>query len=267
MWTTLALLGSLTLAPAQAGDPECTNARFTYGILGQTRKEEKFLPGDIVCLTFDVKNLKLKDNGEIQYSMGFEVTKKGQNKPVQKREPQDLVAANTLGTGNFPAFAHWPIPRDSESPGEYTLKITVTDRQTKKSATLSKKFEVVQTKLGFVQMGLSSMKGDPVAPVAVPGQSMALLYHLVGFEIDKKTKASNVTITIRVLEDGKATLAKPFSGDIKEDEKNAPGLMIFNPYVLSLNRAGKFKIELAAKCNVSGKDVKEVLDLTVLETK
>jgi hypothetical protein len=267
MWTTLALLGSLTLAPAQAGDPECTNARFTYGILGQTRKEEKFLPGDVVCLLFDVKNLKMKDNGEIQYSMGFEVTKKGQNKPVQKREPQDLVAVNSLGTGNFPSFAIWPIPRDSESPGEYTLKITVTDRQTKKSATLSKKFEVVQTKLGFVGMRLSSMTGDPVAPVAVPGQRMALHYSLVGFDIDKKNKSSDVTVTIRILEDGKATLAKPFTGDIKADEKSAPGVMIFNPYVLDLNRSGKFKVELAAKCNVSDKEVKEVLDLTVLETK
>ena len=34
MWTTLALLGTLTLAPAQAGEPEFKNARFTYGILG-----------------------------------------------------------------------------------------------------------------------------------------------------------------------------------------------------------------------------------------
>lgn len=270
MWTTLALLGTLTLAPAQAGAPECDNARFTHGILGQTRKDDKFLPGDVVCMVFDVKGLAVKDDGKVKYSMGFEVQKKGQKNPVLKREPQDLEAFNTLGTGTFPSFATWPIPRDNEAPGKYTLKITVADTTTKKSTTLSKDFEVTPTKLGFVQVYLTSVSRDPVPapPIAVVGQRLWLNYQLVGFEIDKKTRASDVTVTVRVLDEkGKPTLTKPFTGDIKEDEKSAPGVMVFVPYTLELNRSGKFKIELAAKCKVCGKDIVETLDLSVNENK
>src|SRR5947199_69267 len=80
--------------------------------------------------------------------------------------------------------------------------------------------------------------------------------------------ASRMTVTIRVLdEDGKPTVAKPLTSDIKSDEKDAPGIMIFRPAQIELNRPGKFKVELTAKDNVSDKTTKEVLDLTVVEVK
>src|SRR5260370_32961012 len=132
MLTTMALLGTMTLAPAQKGDLEFKNSRFTYGVLGQGRKDSKFLPGDFVCLAFDVKGLTVKDDGMVTYSMGFEITKKGEKKPVQKREPQELRTLNWLGTGDLPSFAYWPIPRDAEAPGEYTMKITGTDNDKQK---------------------------------------------------------------------------------------------------------------------------------------
>lgn len=270
MLTTLALLGTLSLAPAQGEGLEFKNTRFTYGILGQTRESEKFLPGDVVCLLFDVQGMKVKDDGQVLYSMGFEVTKRGQKNAVQKREPQDLTAVNSLGGGNFPSFVYWPIPRDAEAPGEYTIKITVADRATKdkKPVVLTKTFEVVPTKLGFIQLRYTTFGGDPAPPVAVAGQRLALHYTLVGFATDKKENTSNVTVSIRVLDEkGKPTLAKPISNDIKSDAKAAPGVMLFNPFPIELNRAGKYKVELTAKCNVTGKDTKELIDLTVMEPK
>jgi hypothetical protein len=266
MLTTVALL-TMTLAPAQAKDPEFKNTRYTYGILGQTRKSDKYLPGDVVCLLFDVEGLKVKDNGLVEYAMGFEISKKGQKGTIQKREPQNLEAINSLGTGRFPSFAIYPIPRDEDAPGDYTIKVTVTDRATKKSATLEKAFTVSKPALGLVALRFTAFSGDPAPPIAVAGQRLALHYSLVGFEMDKKEKTSDVSITIRILEDGKPVLTKPLTGDIKSDAKASPGVMLFNPYLIELNRTGKFKVELTAKCNLSKTTAKEELDLTVLETK
>jgi hypothetical protein len=262
MLTTLALLTTMTLAPAQNEGPEFKNDRFTFGILGQSRKDDKFLPGDVVSLAATVKGLKVEKDGMVTYSMGFEISKKGQKGTIQKREPQEFRVLNWLGGGDLPVFAHWPIPRDTDAPGEYTMKITFTDVQGKKSTTLTKNFTVEKTKLGFVQTYFMG------TPVSVAGQTLGLQYSLVGFEMDKKLKTSNVTVTIRVLdENGKPTLAKPLTSDIKSDEKDAPGIMIFRPAQIELNRAGKFKVELSAKDNVTDKTTKEVLDLTVVEVK
>jgi len=270
MWTTLALMTTLTMAPAQAGEPEIKNARFTYGILGQLRKEEKFLPGDTVFLMFDVEGMKTRDDGRVLYSQMIEVLKKGQAKPVLRRE-FETETTNVLGKGSFRSWAWWPVPRDSEAPGEYTLKLTVKDRGTGKTAVHSKKFEVPKTGIGFIQLRLlTPAAGDevPAAPVCVAGQKVLLHHSLVGFEPDKKERQVNVSITIRVLDEaGQPTLTKPFKGDVKGDEKDAPGIMYLRPYLMELNRPGKFKIELAAVCNVSGKKAKETLDLTVLDTK
>src|SRR5439155_10070496 len=133
---TLALLGA-TLAPDQNG-LKFDDARFTYGPLGQSRKkDEKFLPGDVVLLSVTAKGLKVDKDGVVQYRLDFEVTKKGQKKPVTQKEGADEEQLNWLGGGDVPVFAYWAIPLSNESPGDYEMKVTVTDLQTKKSASLT----------------------------------------------------------------------------------------------------------------------------------
>ena len=99
MWTAVALTTVMTLAPAQG--IELKNVRSTYGIMGETRKDDKLLPGDIFVVHFDIEGLKVKDNGTVLYSMGMELTKKGKAKPEFKRDPQDLEAELSLGGLNF----------------------------------------------------------------------------------------------------------------------------------------------------------------------
>jgi hypothetical protein len=269
MWTTLALM-TLTMAPAQTGTPELKNARFTYGLLGQTRKSDKFLPGDAVYLRFDIDNMTVKKDGRVLYAMQMEITKKGADKPVFKRAAEDREVVNLLGGSRFPSVAIWPIQPDAEAPGEYTMKLTVTDKTTGKSAPLTQKFTVVQPKLGFVQVFLTTFRGDPVPPVGVPGQKIMLYYRLTGFEFDKKEKQSNLTVSIRILDaDGKQTLAEPYKGDIKSDAKTAPGVLEMHPFMIDLNRAGKFKIEMKVTDNVAAGRKSETLslDLTVVDDK
>ena len=273
MLITLALLGATALAPDQNA-LKLDNDRFTYGGLGQARKkDEKFLPGDFVTLSFDAKGLNVSNTGAISYSLTFEVTRKGQAKHLLKKETPTIKRINWLGGDSLPMFVYWPIPLDSDAPGDYEMKVTVTDAQAKKSvASLSRAFTVDKPKLGFVKTTFTypTEDGLPAPPICVAGQVVALHYSLVGFEMDKEKK-TDVTLTIRVLDDkGDATTKKPFVSDLKLESKelSAPGLMTFQPAQIELNRAGKYKVELTAKCNVSkGKEVKQVLDLTVLEVK
>jgi hypothetical protein len=265
MWAALALTTVLTTAPAQADELALKNVRSTHGILGQTRKDNNLLPGDLLVVAFDIENLKVKDDGKILYAMGMELTLKGKAKPEFKREPQDLEAFNTLGGTTLPAFAMSLIGTDTP-PGEYTLKVIVKDRGAKpvKTVTLEQKFTVLPVKLGFVQVKLTSASGEPVPTVGVPGQSVLLHCALVGY--GSKNNAPNVTFEMNVLDEaGKPTVAKPFKGDIVVEPKAVPGMMTFAPIILQLNRPGKFKVVIKAKCNISGKETEESLELKVLK--
>ena len=99
MWTAVALTTVMTLAPAQG--LELKNVRTTYGILGETRKDDKILPGDVIILAFDIEGLKAQANGKVEYSMGMEFSKLKAAKPVFKRDPTELEGYNSL------ASPHW----------------------------------------------------------------------------------------------------------------------------------------------------------------
>jgi hypothetical protein len=271
MWATLALATALNLAPAQAGTLQLKNDRVTYGTLGQERKDSKLLGGDMFCVTFDIEGLKVRDDGRVQYSMGMDLINKD-GKSQYKQEPQDLEMSNALGGGRVPAFANVNI--GSETPvGEYTLKVAVKDLATGQSASLTRKFEVLARRFGFVQINMTYQVPArdvflPAPPLAVPGQTFFVNLIVVGFDLDKARKDQpNVETTMRVLdEDGKPTLAKPYSGlttEIPPQFKKAIPIQ----FILQLNRPGKFKIELQGVDKVSGKTAEQVLDLTVIEPK
>jgi hypothetical protein len=264
MWTAVALTTIMTLAPAQTS-LDLKNVRTTHGIMGETRKTDKLLPGDVLVVAFDIEGLKVKEDGRVFYSMGMELTKKGKAKAEFKRDPQDLEAENSLGGTTLPAFALSVIGTDS-TPGEYNLKVTVKDRLAKTEKVLNKTFEVLPLKLGFVQTRLTNSAGDPVPPVAVPGQRVYVHCALVGFKLGKD-KLPNVTFEMVILDDqGKPTVPKSFKGTITTDVKATPGMMTFVPRGLDLNRSGKYKIVIKAKDNNSGDSTEQTLNLRVLKS-
>ena len=261
MWTALTLTTVMTLAPAQG--IELKNVRTTYGIMGETRKDDKLLPGDVLVVAFDIEGLKVKENGLVQYSMGMELTKKGKAKPEFKQDPQDLEAENSLGGTSLPAFANYLLPTDFAT-GEYTLKVTVKDRLGKTDKVFSKTFEVLPMKLGFVQVGLTTPQGFPAPPVAVPGQRVLVHYTLVGYK-PGKDQQPNVTIEMVVQDDaGKPTVAKSFKSDITAEPKATPGVMHFLARPLDLNKAGKYKIVMKATDNNTKDTTEQTLNLNVL---
>jgi hypothetical protein len=271
MWATLALATALNLAPAQSGTLQLKNARATYGVLGQERKDSKLLAGDIYYVTYDIEGLKVRDDGLVQYSMSLEVSDKD-GKVQFKQDPRELDAYLALGGNSVPGFAQITIGTD-QPEGEYTMKVTVKDRASNQSDTLTRKFEVMPRKFGIVQLYLTYMApthdtGLPAPPMAAPGQMYMLHFGLVGFDLDKARKDQpNIETVMRVLdENGKPTLGKPYGGDAKEvgpDQKRGIPMQ----FILQINRAGKFKIELKATDKISGKTAEQTLDLTVVEPK
>jgi hypothetical protein len=271
MWATLALATALNVLPAQSGTLQLKNDRAVYGELGQERKDSKVLPGDLYVLAFDIEGLKVGDDGQVRYSMVLDLLNK-EGKSQFKQEPRDLEAFNALGGNRVPAFAQVTVGTDTPE-GEYTVKVTVKDRATNKSETLTRKFEVLPTRFGFIRTGFSHLfpnlnVAPPAPPVAVPGQTYLVNFAIVGFALDKNRKDQpNIEASLRVLdEDGKPTLPKPFSGVANEVGPEFKNVIPMN-FILALNRAGKFKLELKATDKISGKTAEQVLDLHVVEPK
>jgi hypothetical protein len=264
----MALAAALTTAPHQAGDLKLSNVRATYGYLGADRKDNRYLPGDICYVTFDIENLDVRDDGKVLYSMKMELLNP-QGKVEFGKEPQELDATNSLGGNRMPGFAQANIGTDT-APGMYTMRLTVTDRRSKSksAANLEYKFEVVPKDFGLVRVGYLTLSERPV-PVpytTVAGETILVGGTALHFDRDQKSQQPSIGLEIRVLgEDGKP-VAKPMRDEVKKlDPVKRPDVPFAMP--LSLNRPGKFTVELEATDQISKKTAKVSLPLEVLEQK
>jgi hypothetical protein len=90
---------------------------------------------------------------------------------------------------------------------------------------------------------------------------------VVGFERNNK-KQPDITFEARIVDEtGKPTLALPIGGDINKDVPENLELLPMN-FILPLNRAGKFTVEITAKDQVSKvKPAKLSFPITVVELK
>jgi hypothetical protein len=278
MWTTLALMSALSWTPAQAGQLQLKNARVTYGILGQERKDTSFLPGDMLILAFDIEGLKVGDNGLVEYSIQMELFDHKAKKVVYKREPQNMKVVNTLGGSRLPSIALTNIGSDTE-PGMYTMTVTVNDVIAKISKELKQDFVVKKPDFGIVRPGFVYNKlndeqaaGPPTTiapPLVVPGQNLMLNFSVVGYRLDRDKNQPKVTVTMEITdESGKPVLGKPFKGTaekLSEEIMQLKHIPFFMP--IQANRSGKFKVVLTARDELASppKESTLTLDLKVIE--
>jgi len=269
MLTTVALVAALVSSIGQAADgPSIANVRQTYFLLGPDRPDNKLLPGDSFHLAFDIDGLKVDDNGKVQYAMGLQVVNKD-GKTEFGSEPTDREVYNALGGSRVPAYANVDVGIN-QAPGKYTVKVTVIDRATKQKAETTREFEVVNKDFGLVRASTTSDPGKliPAGRFGVPGQSLFVNFYAVGFARDSATKQPNISVVMRVLDqsNGKATLSKPFTGDVKQLEGNE-SVAIPMQFMLHLNRPGKYTVELTATDNVAKKTSKLELPIVVVDAK
>lgn len=278
MWTTLALMSALSCTPAQPGTMELKNARFTYGLLGQERKENNFVPGDMVVLSFDIEGLKVKPDGNVRYSMALKLFSHKKNKNVFERDPQEFIAVNSLGGARLPAFVMHAIHPDTEA-GDYTMRVDVKDVLGNITQKLERKFTLKPLTFAIVNPGFvyvfmednQAGTGPKYAPpVAVPGQNLMLHFSTVGFAEAGEKNQPKVSVKAEIHDEaGKTVLDKPITGKVTEYPEEFRKLK-FLPFQvpIQVNRSGKFKIVISAKDENSGKTASlPPLDLTVIEVK
>ncbi len=262
MVNSLLLLAALA-APGQANGLTVGDARFTHGVMGPKRDNAKFLPGDAVFLAYTIKGATVGPDGKVQYTITLEVAGPD-GKVLFRQPPQDEEVISALGGSTLPGYAQLQVGLN-QTPGTYTIKITVTDRATKKSASLEQKTEVLPKAFGVVRLTMTDdPKGQFPSGVLGVGQFVYVNGQIVDFQRGNGGQP-NVGLELRILdESGKPTLAQPMTGRI---DKGVPPRDPVLPmqFLVLLSRPGKFTIEIKATDTVANKSATQSFPITVHE--
>jgi hypothetical protein len=271
MWTTLACVAALSLTPAQAGKLTLTNVTTTQGLLGPSRPDANVVPGDIFYVAFDIQNISVAGDGTVEYNMAMQVLDKG-GKAQFKQDPKPLKAVNSLGGNSLPAFAHVHVGLDQPA-GTYTVEVTVTDlgskAATKPTATLRRQFTVVPLKFSLVRLQVTYAEAEApeskaAPPIGMAGQTLWINFAAVGFKRDAKTNDPSLKVTMVIKDEkGKPVLTQPFTGEASGDiPKNY--VVVPMQFWMSLNRAGKFTVDLVGEDRIGKTQATLSFPLTVL---
>ena len=263
MWSTVALLLALQVAPAQNATLAIDNDRFLYGYHGAERKDSAFLPGDVVFLAFNIQNMTFDATGQASFSIGMEVLD-GSGMSRFRQIPRNQQAHDYLGGGMLQSVADVQIPLTAPS-GEYTIKLTITDRAAKVAKTLEKKVRVLPADFGLVHVHTTPDREGKVAatPIGTLGESLYVNFAVVGFQREDAKKQPSIEVSLRVLDDkGNATAAQPLTGKTDRDIPEAMKLIPLQ-FGLTLNRVGRFTVELTATDKLSGKSARVSLPMLV----
>ncbi len=266
IWTTMVLTAALAAAPEDKDKLAITNVRDTHGLMGPTRTVDKLTPGGELYLSFDIDGMTIDDDGKVHYSIATEVTDAA-GKAIIKIDPHELDAPASLGGDRIPAFVHLDIGLQSP-PGQYTVKATVVDLPSKRSATVTRTVDVQAKDFAIVRLKTTSDQEGQL-PVAVPGagEGLWITFGAVGFGRGGDGKQPDLTFEMRVLdENGKPTRTKPFSLQVNKDVP-ADAALVPAQFFLSLNRSGKFTIELTASDKVGKKTAHLTFPLTIHDPK
>jgi hypothetical protein len=261
MWTTITLLTILGVTFPAFSSPSreeekvrglaLTHVRSTHGLLGPERRNETLAPGDSLFLCFDIDGIRVDPEGKVRYSMTLELSNAAGN-VVFRQEAKEQEARASLGGASVPAYAHLSVGLDTPA-GDYQMKVIVKDLASGQEQSLSRTLKVLPKDFALVR---TTVTLDPEAhyPAAVfaCGQGVWVHTSVVGFARGPG-KNPDVVFEMRVREEsGKPTLAKAVTGTPPKDlPANLSGLPMGFP--LTLNRPGKFTIELQATDRVSGK--------------
>lgn len=255
MWMSVVAMTLLGLGTAQTGKLSVVNDRLTYGHLGPTRSDTKYLPGDAIHLLFEVEGMSFDANGKAAYAIGLEIVD-GKGTELLKQQPRNATAQNYLGGNSLPCAANLQIPLESP-PGTYTFRVNVIDSTSKKSVAVERKFEVLPKQFGVVLVGTSADREATLAwsPVGVVGDSIYFNFSAVGFARDKQTKQPHIKVVLHVLDEaGKVIKGAKMTGEAKS-EIAADKLALPMQFGITLNRAGRFTLQLTATDAVAGKTV------------
>jgi hypothetical protein len=260
MWTTIVFLTALSAARADSG-LSLTHVRSTHGLLGPQRRNETLAPGDNYFLCFDINGIRVDDQGRVRYSLGFEVSDAA-GKVVFGQTAKEQEARASLGGDSVPAYVHLSVALDTAA-GDYKMKVTVKDLASGREQSLSRNIKVLPKDFALVRTTVTiDAEASYAARVFASGQGVWVHTSAVGFGRGAN-KQPDVVFEMRVLDDsGKPTLANAVTGSPPKDlPTTLSGLPMAFP--LTLNRPGKFTVELQATDRISGKKAKMSIPIVV----
>jgi hypothetical protein len=259
-WSAV-LVGALTLAASDSGALRLTNMRATYWIGGPDRPDNKVLPGDGLVVAYDIEGMQPGADGKMHYEIGMEVTDQ-QGAVLLKQKPKAETVDPAANGRPLAGMATLNVGLD-QSPGMYTVKISVTDDTSRASADFSRTYEVLPKDLGLVRVVAD---GDPVSkgidPLFHAGKPGVLNFTLVGFERRQSSGQPEVRVTMTVTENGQPVFEKPTVSEVKAD---VPPNALAVPLELRLQlvKAGQYVVQLAAKDRINGRSAMISVPITV----
>jgi len=268
MLTTLALAAAFATPHAQGGALALSNVRVTQGSqYGPPRTDNKFPPGDMFSINFDIENLKANEKGECTYAVSMEVTGEvagAGRQVIYKQPPTDVTAILLLGGNRLPAFAIVALPSEI-APGAISCKVIVTDKQANLTQTLERQFEILPKAFGII--GLFSTidaRGEiPIGTTGFVGQSVFLHFAVAAFDRDAKKKP-NIQVLMTIYDEaGRVTTPKPIEISIVELDDKFTGAPCY--YFVPFNRVGRFTVKLSARDLVSNRAAEATVPILVLD--
>jgi hypothetical protein len=187
---------------------------------------------------------------------------------IYARDPNEVTGYNALGGNRTQGNTFVDVGFD-QPVGEYTVKLTVTDKASKATRSFQRKFEVLPKSFGLAHFMTSYDPAGriPAPPSGVVGQLIWLDFAVIGFERNAK-KQPDIRFQMRILdESGQPTVAKPFTGDTSQSDVDDSSIAVPANFAVPLNRPGKFTVELQALDRVSKKTAKLSIPLVVAEQK
>ncbi len=124
----VAVLACLLPSFVQGQELALTNVRNTYGELGGTRLDTKFLPGDVMFVGFDIVITVVAWTGKRGYTMGMEASDKQRCRPCGK-DPAKAGEYLPLGGEQTPrpSVRHPRPRRPSWTRASTPATVTATD--------------------------------------------------------------------------------------------------------------------------------------------
>jgi hypothetical protein len=186
---------------------------------------------------------------------------------VFKKEPSDVQVPSPSGSQSLPVCAKVDVGLASP-PGKYDLKVTIVDRTTGTTASVTRSYEILPPEFGIVRVSLTSdREGKNFAAAFTPRRPGWINFTAVGFGRDKDGGQPHLHATMRVLdEQGRSVFSKPFSGILNQ---GVPAQIEAVPmqFQLVLAQPGRYTVELAATDAITGRKAGLTIPIQVVALK
>lgn len=261
------LLSGLLTACLGAGvsTADITQVRASFGPLGPERAENRFLPGDIVFLSFDIGGLQPDKAGLFRYRVRLAV--QDAREKTLFEDAQDVPSVGTVMGGKVRHTVQYAIDHGQEA-GACKIRIGVTDLAApmKTETTTTYDFHVLPPTLGLVRFhaSLDRFGQTPVPGVGVVGQMLTFHMTALGFKPDRKLGEGSITIEFQLLDaQDRPVNNKPLVSEFKA----LPSDTAFVPlrFDLLLQRPGVFKMVYKLTDNVEKKTATLSVPVQVLD--